>query len=436
MRRVGTLTSACTLLALGLLLFSDLLWSQHWFLSGLNYWPLVVAGLGAELVYSVYKIRRKRLPERLKLDGRSLGLLFLITVFSVNFYLSSTNVAEGAEEESTPPPTPTSLFSLTQKDYALPKQGVTLRPDSRQVVIQNPIGKVEVVGTEGRLMRIEGVAHVTGADDGMLQTQALALSPVVDFGTTMKVTVRQGGDGDDKADGRRVDLKLEVPKGMELIVRSDRGDVKVTNYDGNTSVVTKTGSVLVDKVTGALSANAQNGKVTVKNVTGRVGVNVQQGGVSINDVLGDVTVKSESGDCQVQNISGKLDFAGNYGKMGITSVEGDVSIRTNNGLVTVDDLEAAVTVTIQDGEFRMNSGHIEGAWTIAATNTKVSLSLPKDSDIKFLGETNKGVIKGPNKQSPGTGTKTGALITDQMGAGTHPLTVRSDNGSIFVDLHD
>ncbi|PWK13744.1 putative adhesin [Tumebacillus permanentifrigoris] len=405
-------------------------------MGGLNFWPVVVAGLGTELVYSVYKIRRKRLPERLKLDGRSLGLLFLVTVFSVNFYLTSSNVAEGAQEEAAAAPIPSSLFSVTQKDVPLPKLGAMLQPDSHQVVIQNPLGKVEVVGTEGRLLRIEGIAHVTGQDEAMLQNQALGLAPIVDFGATMTVAVRAGKlDGEEK-DTRRVDLRIEVPKGVELSIHAEHGDLKVSNYEGATTLWTKSGAISVDKLTGALTAVSLNGKVSAKGITGPVTLNAQQGGVAATDILGDVVIKSDSGDSQVQNIGGKLDFTGNYGRMSILSVEGDTTIHANNGLVSCDDLEAGLAATLQDGEFRLTGGRVEGAWTITSTNTKVSLSLPKDSDLKFLGETNKGVIKGPTKQSPGSGTKTGALITEQMGTGHNPLTVRSDNGSIFVDLHE
>ncbi|MBL0386100.1 DUF4097 family beta strand repeat protein [Tumebacillus sp. ITR2] len=430
------MTSACTLLALGLLLFSDLLFHKHWFLGGLNFWPVVVAGLFAELVYGVYKIRRKRLPERLKLDGRSLGLLFLVTVFSVNFYLGATKVAEGAQEEATAAPTPTSLFTVTQRDVQLPKLGATLRPDSRQVVIQNPLGKVEVVGSSERTIQIEGVAHMTGSDVSMLETQALSLAPVVDFGPTMTVAVRADKLAGEEKDPRRVDLRIRVPKGVQLTVQAVRGDVSVKDFDGNTSISTKTGNISVDKLTGALGAVSTSGKVSATNVTGDLNLNAQQGGLEASDVLGNVTVKSDNGDVQVQNVSGKLDFTANNGKMSITSVDGDVLLHSTNGLVTGNDLEGALNATLQDGEFRLTGGHVEGPWSISSTNTKVSLNLPKDSNLKFLGETNKGVIKGPTKQSPGSATKSGALVTEQMGAGTYPLTVRSDNGSIFVTVLD
>jgi hypothetical protein len=360
--------------------------------------------------------------------------LFLVTVFSVNFYLTSTKVAEGAQEEAAAAPIPSSLFSVTQQDVPLPHLGAQLRPESRQVAILNPLGKVEIVGTEGRLLRIEGVAHVTGQDEAMLQNQALSLAPVVDFGETMTVAVRSDKlDGEEK-DTRRVDLRVEVPHGVELSIRTDRGDIKVANYSGNASLAAKTGAITVDRLTGALDASTANGKVSARSITGHVALSSQQGGVTAADILGDTVIKSDSGDSSVQNISGRLDFTGNYGKASILSVEGDAAIHSANGLVTCDDLEGVLTATVVDGEFRVVGGFVQGAWTISSTNAKVSLSLPKDSDIKFLGETNKGVIKGPTKQSPGSGTKTGALITEQMGAGTHPVTVRSDNGSIFVDL--
>ena len=420
------------MLALGLLLLSDIIWSRQWFSAGLNFWPLIIVGLGLEYVWGWMGIRRKRLPETLRLDGRSLALLFLVGVFSVNFYLSSIRTAHGQEQ----PPEPQPIFSAITKDVALPHQVAVLRSNVGQLTLRNPYGRIEVVGTDKRDLVIDAVAHVQTSGNLDPQDEALRYTPIVEFGDDMNVSVPNLRTADDpKASAyETVDLIVQVPAHLELLIRTERGEVNVNNYEGNLSVSDKAGNVNVVKLGGSLKVDNLNGAISAKTVQGNATLNTLQGGVTAVDVKGDVLVKSEAGGCVVRNIGGKLDLTANLGKVDIDGITGDAVVNSTSGLLRVKDAHHELHTNVKNGDISV-SGAVQGVWSVSTANGRVDMSIAKTSNFRFLGETSKGVIKGPTKQSPSGGTKPGAYITEQVGDGTYPVTVRSDNGGIFVEMN-
>jgi len=431
MRRIGTLTSALTLLALGLLLLADVIWQRSYFAGGLYFWPLILVGIGGELLYSWLAIRRKQLPEVIRLDGRSLALLFLVGVFSINFYLSAPSAAEGVVSEKAPAEP---LFNVTKTELSLPTQVVTLRPETKKVVIQNPMGGVEIIGTTGEQMKIESRANVESANGISTQMAALELTPTVDYGEKMSVTVHQPLRGETSAvTSGKIDLRIELPRGYELAVHSGRGDVSIKQYQGTVNIWANAGRAVVEELTGNLGIVNLNGAASAKNVQGNINVSTRQGGVTAQGIEGHAHINSESGNCTISNVSGRLDLVANLGEVVIESVRGDIEAKSKSGLLKVTSPGANLLLTVKNGNIKVD-GKPAGSWNLSTTEGKVQMGLPKDSDISFLGETSGGVIKGPTKQSQNGGTKQGAHITEIMGLGTHPVTVRSDNGGIFVDI--
>ncbi|TCP53894.1 hypothetical protein EV586_105240 [Tumebacillus sp. BK434] len=414
------------MLALGLLLLSDILWQRSYFVSGLNFWPLIIIGLGLELLWNWLSSRRKQMQERIRLDGRSLALLFLVGVFSINFYLSTTRTAEG---EELPPQKP--LLTVTSKDIALPTQVVTLPKQVREVVIHNPLGAVEVTGTTERRLEIDAVAHVSIIDDSAPVVSAVGLMPYTTVEEVTMVEVKPPGDDESGT----IDLKLQVPEGMVLRVRTESGDVLVSNYRGNADLISKTGAVKVNTLNGDLLVNVHNGALDVREVYGKADLQSGQGNMTVNKIGGDLRLRSDAGNAEIGQVAGKLDLYVKLGKININTIGDQILAVGESAVFNIQDplgpLEATITGL---GDVTVH-GEVLAPWTIGANNGKTTLEMPKTASVKFLGETNKGVIKGPTKSSKNAGTKQGTLLTDQLGDGEWPVTVRSYHGSIFVDLY-
>jgi hypothetical protein len=86
MRKVGTLTSALTLLTLGSLLLIDQVAHKSLVSAIIPFWPAVILGLGAELLWSLYSVKKQRVEEDIRIDTRSIALLCLVGIFSFALY--------------------------------------------------------------------------------------------------------------------------------------------------------------------------------------------------------------------------------------------------------------------------------------------------------------------------------------------------------------
>jgi len=415
------------MLALGLLLFFDVVMNTAWFAGVLRFWPLIVIGIGLELLFGWLTIRRKGLPERLRLDGRSLALLFMVGVFSVYFYQEAHQTAQNVE----PPPKETALFNVTKKDVVLPEQIASVPAEVKSLTLNNPFGRIEVVGSDSgiRELRIEAVAHITAAPEKMTATAAAAMLWPYITTTGEQATLEVRGE---KPPGT-VDLRVEVPQDLLLALIGEHGDLKVTGYRGDTVINAKTGAITALDHEGSLRIENGNGAISMRGVKGPVEARSGQGGVTAEEVDGNVRIFSDAGDVRIREVSGRLHLQANLGKVEIDTVHGDIEITSMTGVVNVINPQGALTAGVTNGDVTVD-GAVRAQWTLTTTNGKARLLLPKDSDIKFLGETNVGVIKGPTKQSQNTSTKPGAHLTETVGEGTWPVTARSYNGSIFVEL--
>lgn len=415
------------MLALGLLLFIDLLRQGNYFLTGLNLWPLIVIGLGAELLISWLSIRRKKFQERIRLDGRSLALLFLVGVFSVNYYLTTTRVAQGEE------PTPQKpLLTVTSKDLALPTQIVPILPITKEVVIENPLGTIEVTGTTARELSIDAVAHVSIIDKNEPVVSAVQLMPYTEVGESTTVKVKAS---DEESGSGTIDLKLIVPTGVVLKLRTEQGDIIVRDYYGDADLTSKGGAVTVETLRGDLRADLQNGPLSVHNVYGNAELLTGVGNIQAKKISGNLNLASDGGDSEIGQVAGNVKLNIKVGKVSVDTVGGDLMAMADSAVLDVRSPLAKVEATIRGlGDMRVR-GDVLAPWTLSVNNGKTTLEMPKSSSIKFLGESNRGVIKGPTKSSKNAGTKQGTLLTDKLGDGTWPVTVRSYHGSIFVDLY-
>ncbi|ASS74391.1 hypothetical protein CIG75_04925 [Tumebacillus algifaecis] len=415
------------MLALGLLLFYDIGFQQNAFVIGLNFWPLLIIGLGLELLWNWLSNRRKRIQERIRLDGRSLALLFLVGVFSVNFYLSTTRAAQGEEQVPQKP-----LLTVTSKNLDLPTQIVHLPELVKELVIDNPLGTIEVVGTTGRQMEIDAVAHVSIINERSTLVSAVDLMPYTMIDKVSTVLVKKP---DHVAESARIDLKLQVPEGLELRLRTEQGDILLSAYKGNAKIGSKGGEVTVDTLNGNLETDVQNGALNVREIYGKANLHTGQGNVKIRKVGSDLLLRSDAGDADIGQVAGKLDLYVKLGKVNVDSIGDEIKAIGESAVFNIRNPFSKLEATINGiGDVTVH-GDVLAAWTIAVNNGKTTLEMPESASVKFLGETNKGVIKGPTKTSKNAGTKQGSLLTDQLGDGTWPVTVRSYHGSIFVDKY-
>lgn len=145
-------------------------------------------------------------------------------------------------------------------------------------------------------------------------------------GETIRVEVPEVED-DSRALDRyyRMDLEIEVPKGMlarvsdgsgdltiegvgNLELDDGSGDVRVQDIAGDVTVDDGSGEILIDGVQGSVRIDDGSGEIRVRNIEGTVEVvDDGSGSIDVRNVAGDFIVRDDgSGDISYANVSGRV----------------------------------------------------------------------------------------------------------------------------------
>src|SRR5262249_114809 len=105
-------------------------------------------------------------------------------------------------------------------------------------------------------------------------------------------TVRPvGSDGDERRFG--FDVDVNVPKKTDVSVKSQRGDIRVSDVAAPVSVTTQKGDIEVSDTGGSVTIDTQGGDTTVSDTKGDVIISGKGGEVSVVSATGSLTLNGE-----------------------------------------------------------------------------------------------------------------------------------------------
>jgi DUF4097 and DUF4098 domain-containing protein YvlB len=160
-------------------------------------------------------------------------------------------------------------------------------------------------------------------------------------------------EGYDLSDSRiNLDLEIAVPKKSPVSVKTDRGDVTISDQAADIEI------------------SLQNGDVEIRNTTGDVSVETRKGDVKVSDTTGNVKVTGKGGEIEVINATGSFTLDGDF----YGPVRGD-KITKGIRLITV---KTDMTLSSLGGHFEAGSGNLD------IVNVPGNLSLrTRDSEVNL-----------------------------------------------------
>jgi hypothetical protein len=258
-------------------------------------------------------------------------------------------------------------------------------------------------------------------------------------------------DGYDLSDSRiSLDLEIAVPKKSPLSVKTEKGDVAISDEAADIEVT------------------VQNGDIEIRNTTGDVSIETRKGDVKVTDTTGNVKVTGKGGEVEVINASGSFTLDGDYygpvradkvikgvrlitvktdmtlsslsghleagsGNLDLVNVPGNLSLRTRDtevslenpgGKVNIDNRNAAVNV-------RFSSVPKDDV-SITNSSSEISLTLPGSSNFDLDAECHTCDIDSEfTSLTPVKSPSGDAQIIGKYGTGRGPkITLKTSYGNI------
>jgi DUF4097 and DUF4098 domain-containing protein YvlB len=250
-------------------------------------------------------------------------------------------------------------------------------------------GSVTLSATNGDII-------VTGGSDAKIHVRATSDNGNLSLDASPSRVTLQSRGGDSR-------FEVTVPFGVQIIARSQSGDITIRDTRG------------------AVEAHATAGDLQIEGVDGRLDVNTLSGALTARDVTGDADIVTTSGDVKVFNLTGSADIGTVSGDVELRGVTGKtVRAKTTSGDVRFDGLIDAAGRY----EFGTHSGDVE-------------LHVQRDASAQLTVSTWSGGITSdfPITLRPGDhaiGTAVGKRYTFEIGGGGGRITAETFSGDITL----
>ncbi len=230
-------------------------------------------------------------------------------------------------------------------------------PADKRLRIENPCGDVKIIGrTEsGSLL---ASAKLRGGSPEEAKARAQEYTAIVEESDTL-VVIRQPD-----VPGLSVDLVVRLPEAAHVEVRTEAGDVDVSEHPAGVRISTRAGSATVRGAVGPVEVSADSGDVTLEDIESpSVTLETKSGDLALSRVRGNVNARTAAGSITVKDSFGKV--------VALETVSGDVALDLTEpvvGSVNVRTVSGDVNVDVPDGsDCRVSLSSLRG--DVASTLT-------------------------------------------------------------------
>jgi DUF4097 and DUF4098 domain-containing protein YvlB len=273
-------------------------------------------------------------------------------------------------------------------------------PADARITIRNGRGDISVHSSDERQIRVAGKKNAKGWNETEARKVADRASvEIVPIGDGYEI--HPAGAGDSRLS---LDLEVTVPKKALLTIRSEKGDVTISDMATPVTVISGTGDIEVRNTTGDVSIDTHKGDIKVSDTNGNVKIAGHGGEVNVSSATGGLTLDgeffgpitadkvakgvrfiSQRTDLTLTQLTGHLE-AGS-GNLEITDAPGNLNLRTNRYDVTIENAGGKVKVDNRDGnvELRFSSPPKEDI-EVSNAAAGITLTLPGSANFDILAD--------------------------------------------------
>lgn len=321
-------------------------------------------------------------------------------------------------------------------------------PGNAHVLVRVNQGDITVRASDEAQIRVSGKKNARSWDEK--EGERLA-KPV-------NVEIVQNGDryevrplGYNQSDERiSLDLEVSVPKKSPLVVKTEKGDVAISDFASDVSVTDHEGDVEVRGTNGDVSVEMKKGDVKVLDTKGDVKVSGKGGEIEVNDTTGSLTVEGDFyGPVRADKVLKGVRMVSARTDLTVSALTGHLEAGTGN----LDLIDAPGNINLRTRDTEVNVENPGGKVGIEDRNANVSVrftTAPKE-DVQITNSSSGILVTIPGSSSfeidancrncdidsefPGLGPVKApsgdASLTGKFGSGKGPkITLKTSYGNI------
>ncbi|HXA84143.1 MAG TPA: DUF4097 family beta strand repeat-containing protein [Candidatus Dormibacteraeota bacterium] len=406
-----------------------------------HYWPLLLIFWGvAKLVEHLWARQRGEPTPRLGAGG------IVLLIFVIMFGTGVTRTADwnwrGIGDEIGADTDWDNMFGSHYDftdNFAQPLAG------GSEIKILSARGDITVTPSEDN--QVHAVVHKSVPSDSQENANRLNDSTRPKFTQQGSLWLLDLTSGDfEKA---RFDLDLQLPKQIALSISTRRGNLSVSQREGNVDLTTDRGNLSAENVKGATFLHIRHGSVNVKTVTGNVQVDGEVEDGSVSDVTGTLEFNAGyNGNVQLSHIGQRLHFKSvrtdlqlakldgeismGHGDIRATSVAGPVKLNTRSNEVHIEDVSGEVEVDNRNGLVSIRPKAPLGNIDVNNVRGGIELAWPPVAGFRLDAESKNGTIDVNDFSVSVDNQSKDASARATIGKGGPDIRLRTDRGTIQI----
>jgi hypothetical protein len=314
MKKVGSITTAIGLLGLGLvLLIGQLYPEQTWAADPLQWWPLLLIGLGIELLFW----RGIKRQSEMKIDP--LIMVFLVVVFGAGLYSQArVHILDSGILGW--------KYTSTQR-YEVKDSTAGIEA----LEVRAPDGEIILTSSSSGEFRVQSDLTVRSNRKEDLPKSFLKMDR-----EGQRLLVTFNNDSLNQLPTKQETItRIELPPGLPVRIEGRSGELTGRGLNNPLVLEKEYGEIELSNLEGALTIRADSGEITVRELAGNASVRLNNGQVNAEQVAG-LQIALDSGDINVIEATGSVDITNQSGSINLNNpqgLRGDCKLHTGSGSI-------------------------------------------------------------------------------------------------------
>ena len=428
-KKVGSITLAVGLITVGVLLFAqnfmDIPVKDIY-----KYWPVLLIGLGLEMVLYMVLYGRNNNEVKLSVDGLCIVFIIILGLVAngvkfmnidapgrMFFGYHGNSIIDGVKYR-------------TQISETYNKDNISSSFNVKELKVTNNFGDIKVLPTDAKSIRIEAEVTVKCNDESKAREYAKDAVEIKE-GEVTELSPKNPPNGDkDDYSAAQIDFVIYVPKQVNVDARGSFGDIKAEGIDGKCTLENKNGEIKAVNIGGDVDIDNSFGDIELENVRGKADITSRNGEILADKISGSAVLEGHFGDIEATTIGGDLKIVNNNGQITVENISGKADLSNAFGDINIQKVSNGVTVESKNG--RIEAEEVTG-------NAQIKNSF---GDIYFKsGSINDGDIYAKTKfgnidcEKPLQLNKEGqdTVAQGKLGTGQYKIELITNNGNINIE---
>jgi len=340
-----------------------------------------------------------------------------------------------------------SCISVSADSYRFDYQKNIDISDKAELVVINPVGKIEIRGDQSPMISISAVKNVRAAD----QAEAEKMAELIEIKVNKsggKVTIKTDylkrtdrsksfweklfGGGSDSFGS--VDFLITVPHQCRIDAKNTSGDISVTDVVGNIIILGTSGNQRLENIEGDVNLSAISGGISLYGIKGQIEVETASSDMEMGSIIGRIDIHSTSGSKKGDDISGMVTIAQTSGTVTLNRLNGDLRIKSTSGDIAIGQEEGSINILSHSGRVEIGTELVSDRdYYVETTTGDILFKVPEVSSGSVRLETISGEISAEIPMS--VKASSDKKLTGSFGKGGPLIALITSSGDVRLEQY-